>query len=120
MIRRPPRSTLFPYTTLFRSAEVLRNTEQLRLNFGIFSLHVVQMAIFVVIPVALVRYGGLALSEHWEVYLPVVRGSFAPLMPPLGPAQRRGRMEILFLAALVLLLALQLGFPVCLPNFSLS
>jgi MFS family permease len=35
-------------------AEVLRNTEQLRLNFGIFSLHVVQMAIFVVIPVALV------------------------------------------------------------------
>src|SRR3712207_7040253 len=24
MIRRPPRSTLFPYTTLFRSAELLR------------------------------------------------------------------------------------------------
>src|SRR3712207_7490868 len=24
MIRRPPRSTLFPYTTLFRSAEVIR------------------------------------------------------------------------------------------------
>src|SRR2546430_8781009 len=24
MIRRPPRSTLFPYTTLFRSAKVLR------------------------------------------------------------------------------------------------
>src|SRR3712207_7513679 len=24
MIRRPPRSTLFPYTTLFRSAEALR------------------------------------------------------------------------------------------------
>src|SRR3989475_6156954 len=75
MIRRPPRSTLFPYTTLFRSAEVLRNTEQLRLNFGIFSLHVVQMAIFVVIPVALVQYGGLAVSEHWKVYLPVVLGS---------------------------------------------
>src|SRR2546426_7699136 len=25
MIRRPPRSTLFPYTTLFRSQHVLRN-----------------------------------------------------------------------------------------------
>src|SRR2546423_9537477 len=25
MIRRPPRSTLFPYTTLFRSLEVLRD-----------------------------------------------------------------------------------------------
>src|SRR6266496_2116360 len=26
MIRRPPRSTLFPYTTLFRSAEISRRT----------------------------------------------------------------------------------------------
>src|SRR5687768_18239864 len=25
MLRRPPRSTLFPYTTLFRSIQVLRN-----------------------------------------------------------------------------------------------
>src|SRR3712207_7888066 len=28
MIRRPPRSTLFPYTTLFRSAEDLKKTAQ--------------------------------------------------------------------------------------------
>src|SRR2546425_4932739 len=28
MIRRPPRSTLFPYTTLFRSAELLEPAEQ--------------------------------------------------------------------------------------------
>src|SRR5215203_4273774 len=27
MIRRPPRSTLFPYTTLFRSVELLRRPE---------------------------------------------------------------------------------------------
>src|SRR3989454_11559377 len=26
MIRRPPRSTLFPYTTLFRSLEILKRT----------------------------------------------------------------------------------------------
>src|SRR5438067_10618080 len=29
MIRRPPRSTLFPYTTLFRSAQVLRDVDRL-------------------------------------------------------------------------------------------
>src|SRR3712207_8762264 len=28
MIRRPPRSTLFPYTTLFRSTRILRDGEQ--------------------------------------------------------------------------------------------
>src|SRR2546426_12842876 len=30
MIRRPPRSTLFPYTTLFRSAVVVRSRDRLR------------------------------------------------------------------------------------------
>src|SRR2546430_14460613 len=30
MIRRPPRSTLFPYTTLFRSSEHQANCDQLR------------------------------------------------------------------------------------------
>ena len=92
---------------------MLRNAEQLRLNFGIFSLHVVQMAIFVVIPVALVRHGGVPLSEHWKIYLPVVLGSFLLMAPPLLHAERRGRMKFLFLSAIVLLLAVELGFAVC-------
>src|SRR5690554_7681273 len=29
LIRRPPRSTLFPYTTLFRSGEILAETREL-------------------------------------------------------------------------------------------
>src|SRR3712207_6957824 len=34
MIRRPPRSTLFPYTTLFRSDERLRGEQGRRLGVG--------------------------------------------------------------------------------------
>src|SRR5256885_9502123 len=34
MIRRPPRSTLFPYTTLFRSLRVLRQLVELLLPGG--------------------------------------------------------------------------------------
>jgi MFS family permease len=96
---------------------VLGDAEQLRLNFGIFCLHVVQMAIFVVVPTALVRYGGLAVSEHWKVYLPVVLGSFALMAPPLLHAERKRRMKFLFLSAIGLLLAVELGFAVCLSNF---
>src|SRR5688572_31704629 len=33
MIRRPPRSTLFPYTTLFRSARVARGADGLEVFF---------------------------------------------------------------------------------------
>lgn len=90
--------------------EVLRNVDQLRLNFGIFSLHAVQMAIFVVIPVALVRYGGLAVTEHWKVYLPVVLGSFVLMAPLLVYAERRGRMKALFLGAIALMLAVEAAF----------
>jgi MFS family permease len=96
---------------------VLSNAEQLRLNFGIFCLHVVQMAIFVVVPTALVRYGGLAVSDHWKVYLPVVLGSFALMAPPLLHAERSGRIKFLFLASIGLLLAVELGLAVCFDNF---
>src|SRR5213594_2566979 len=101
-------------------AEVLRNTEQLRLNLGIFSLHVVQMAIFVVIPAAFVRYGGLPVTEHWKIYLPVVIGSFVLMAPPLIHAERRGRLKFLFVSAIVLLLAVELGFAVCYTNFQMA
>src|SRR5688572_32283037 len=49
MIRRPPRSTLFPYTTLFRSLEVGRLTlrelvAQVRIDDGTRRLHSLQAA----------------------------------------------------------------------------
>src|SRR5256885_12803185 len=37
MIRRPPRSTLFPYTTLFRSGELRRRDSARRVRFGTLS-----------------------------------------------------------------------------------
>src|SRR5438067_8281757 len=39
MIRRPPRSTLFPYTTLFRSWEIYQIQRQLRVQRRHFSSH---------------------------------------------------------------------------------
>jgi len=100
--------------------EVLRNPDQQRLNLGIFSLHAVQMAIFVVVPVALVEYGGIPVNEHWKIYLPVVLGSFLLMIPPLLQAERRGRMKILFLSMIALLLAVELGFAVCLTSLPMT
>ncbi len=81
-----------------------------RLNFGIFTLHAVQMAMFVALPTWLADRGGLALAEHWKLYLPVVLLSFALMVPPLLWSERAGRLRGLFLAAVGLLLAVQLGF----------
>src|SRR5256885_11314665 len=58
MIRRPPRSTLFPYTTLFRSAE--------HLGLDRCRIHVVELA--VVLP-ELRCLGDQRIHDHQELQL---------------------------------------------------
>ncbi len=82
----------------------------LRLNFGIFSLHLAQMAMFVVIPRALVSAGGLELGQHWKVYLPAVLLSFVLMVPAIIVAEKKNRMKPIFNGAIALVLATQLGF----------
>ena len=97
---------------------VLKNVELLRLNFGIFVLHAVQMAMFVVVPVALVNSGHLPVESHWKVYLPVVLASFALMMPPIILAERHGRMKLMFVSSVALLLAVQAGFAIWLDHLT--
>jgi predicted MFS family arabinose efflux permease len=84
-------------------AEAL-SPELLRLNFGIFALHMVQMAMFVVVPTLLVG-AGLALADHWMLYLPVVLASFAVMLPPILYADRRNRPRPVLIGAVALLVA---------------
>ena len=58
----------------------IRDAELVRLNVGIFALHAVLMAVFMVVPIALVR-DGLPSSQHWWVYLAAV-GAGGLLMVP--------------------------------------
>ena len=88
-----------------RLGDVLRNPDLLRLNFGIFSLHVVQMAMFVVVPLALVSAGGLSVDQHWKVYLPVVLASFVLMLPPIFYAEKKDRIKPVFLACVALMAA---------------
>ncbi|HUX23047.1 MAG TPA: MFS transporter [Burkholderiales bacterium] len=100
-----------------RFADVLRNKELLRLDLGIFSLHSVQMAIFVVVPLAMVSAGGIPVDEHWKIYLPVVLGSFALMIPAIIYAEKKDAMKPVFLAAIGLMAVVQLGFAFSLHNF---
>ncbi len=78
--------------------------ELLRLDFGIFALHVVQMAMFVVVPTLLVG-AGLPLADHWMLYLPVVLASFAVMVPPILYADRRDRPKPVLVGSVALLAA---------------
>jgi MFS family permease len=86
----------------------LLDAQLVRLNFGIFALHAIQMAMFVVVPPLLVT-AGLPLSEHWQLYLPVVLASFALMLPPVLHADRRNAARPVLLGAVALLAAVQAG-----------
>lgn len=89
--------------------EVLADGELMRLNYGVFALHLTQMAMFVVVPSALIRFGGLPLAEHWKIYLPVVVASFIFMLPPIFIGEKHGKSKQVFVGAIALLLLVQIG-----------
>lgn len=90
-------------------SEVFKDPQMMRLNFGIFALHVLQTAMFLVVPRQLIEQHGLALGQHWHVYLPVVLGSFVLAIPAIIQSERKGRTKLMFIASIVLLAISQLG-----------
>jgi MFS family permease len=84
--------------------QALVDAELLRLNLGIFALHAIQMAMFVVLPTLLVA-SGLPLPAHWQLYLPVVLASFLLMLPPVLHADRRNAVRGVMLGSIALLVA---------------
>jgi MFS family permease len=90
-------------------SSVLSDGQLMRLNFGVFALHLTQMSMFVVMPSALVQYADLPVAAHWKIYLPVMLASFVFMLPPVIAGERRGKTKQVFLGAIALMLAVQLG-----------
>ena len=88
--------------------DVLRVPALLRLNFGVFILHAVQLAMWVALPAMLVQ-AGLAKDHHWWVYLPAVLGSFLVMGVTLFPLEKRGYLRAVFLVSVGLIAVVQFG-----------
>jgi MFS family permease len=88
--------------------QVLKNPDLLRLNYGIFTLHMILMAIFVVVP-SLMRQAGLVVGHEWQVYLPVFVISMAFAVPFVILAEKKRKMKQVFLGAIATLMIAELG-----------
>ena len=89
---------------------VLTDPQLARLNWGIFALHAVLMALFIVVPFGL-RDAGLPVGEHWQVYLPVMLGSFVLMMPAVLQAGNPVLLRRWFIVSIAVLLAAHLALP---------
>lgn len=87
---------------------ILRDPELLRLDFGIFALHAMLTASFLVVPGLLHGALGVSSRNQWLVYLPVLLISVAIMVPALIIAERRRRMKAVLVGAVAALAVSQL------------
>lgn len=99
----PPRP---PGATRGRLADVWRHPHLWRLDAGVFVLHAVQMAMWVVVPGLLVQ-AGLPKPLHWQLYVPAVLAAFV-LTGGVMALERRGHVRGVLRGGIGLLLAVQL------------
>nr|WP_242467487.1 MFS transporter [Thiocapsa imhoffii] len=88
---------------------VLANPTLLRLDLGIFLLHLTMVSLFVVLPLS-IEAAGLAAVDHWLLYLPVVLLAILAMVPFIIMAERGGRVKSVLLGSVVAMGAAMLGF----------
>lgn len=87
-----------------RFYNVLRNSELLRLDLGVFVLHAVLMALWLVVPLSL-RQTGLAADHHWYIYFPVLLLSMVLVIPAIIYGEKKAKLKQVFVLAVAVLLA---------------
>ena len=88
---------------------VLRDKELLRLDFGVFALHAMLTASFLVLPGVLHATLDVPVHDQWRIYLPVLAVSFGAMVPAVIVAEKYRCMKGVFVGATALLLLSQLA-----------
>lgn len=80
----------------------LKNAQLLRLDLGIFVLHMALTAIFVIVPVILRDQYQIDPALHWQVYLGVLFSSLLLLVPTIIISAKFKLTKLVFLVAIIL------------------
>ena len=83
--------------------KVLADRRLLRLDFGIFALHLVLTAVFLIFPTLLQDQFGLPSASHWWFYLTVMVTSFFAMIPFIIIGEKKRRMKPVLCGAIVML-----------------
>jgi predicted MFS family arabinose efflux permease len=88
---------------------VFLRPELMRLNIGVFVLNATQVAMFLVVP-RLLEQAGFPLASHWQIYLSVVLLSFVFMVPLLIYGEKKQRIRLVLLVAIILLIIAEIIF----------
>lgn len=107
-----PRTQVFHRDTQLSLADVgqiFKNTELQRLDLGIFVLHLVLSATFVVFPLVLRDSLSVPEALHWQIYLPVFVLSVLGMVPLIIVAEKFRKTKSMFLLGIAIVLIAELG-----------
>lgn len=88
---------------------IISNPGLFRLNWSIFTSHLILMANFVVIPIALRDFAGLSTASHWEFYLGVLVLSLLIMVPAIIFGEQIKKVKLFISGSIILILVSQLG-----------
>jgi predicted MFS family arabinose efflux permease len=91
-------------------SQVLGNPELLRLDLGIFCLHLILTATFVVVPLVMKDALNMPAADHWHIYLPVFFLAMCSMVPFIILAEKKRKMKPVFVAFIGLVAVSDLGF----------
>ncbi|MBA3661705.1 MAG: MFS transporter [Gammaproteobacteria bacterium] len=98
----PPRiSQIKPRGQFF---SLITHAQLARLNIGIFILHTLFTATFVVLPIILRNTLGIAAEDQWLIYLPTLLFAFACCLIMVSIAERKQQHRFYFLMSISLLI----------------
>lgn len=97
----PPRSLQHRDAGIIRDylGAALRNPALLRMDIGVFVLHLVMTANFLALPLLFSDTLGLPTTQHWQIYLPVLVTAFLLAVPLIIVAEKRQKIVPLMLLA---------------------
>ena len=90
--------------------DVIRDTQLLRLDGGIFILHFSLMCVFLVMPLELRDTALLEPASHWKMYLPVFAASVILMLPFVIMAERQRKIKTVFVGAIMVMIVAVSGF----------
>ncbi|MCL4104251.1 UNVERIFIED_CONTAM: hypothetical protein GTU68_035113 [Idotea baltica] len=103
-VPQPPRVQRADLSPSLRSfVASMGNPHLMRLSFGVFVLHFILMACFLVVPRLLEGEMGISRELHWQIYLPVLLLSIVGMLPLMRMAERGGRPQAMFMLGIGLI-----------------
>lgn len=84
---------------------LLCEPELAKLNSGIFILHAIFTASFIVFPISLAQFSGFPADHQWQLYLPTLLSAFITSLFCIGMAEKKQQLKPFFLTAIFALAA---------------